>query len=189
MRLDTPRVQPLSEDQWSDEVREILTGAQVGGRGRRPANIFTTLARHPKLLRRWLVFGNHVLFKSTLPARERELAILRVGWLCRSAYEFGQHTVIGRQAGLDDGEIRRVTLGPQAPGWSPDDATLLRAVDELHADSFVSDATWSALARRWSVEQILDLLFAVGQYRLVSGVLNSLGVQLDAGVPGFPDHE
>jgi alkylhydroperoxidase family enzyme len=185
MRLDSPRLSPLPEDQWSDEVREILGGVNVGGRGR-PANIFTTLARHPKLLRRWLVFGNHVLFKSTLPPRERELAILRVGWLCRSEYEFGQHTLIGEQVGLAGEEIRRVTQGPDAPGWSEDDATLLRAVDELHADSFVSDATWNALARRWNTEQILDLLFAVGQYRLVSGVLNSLGVQLDAGVPRFP---
>jgi alkylhydroperoxidase family enzyme len=185
MRLDSPRLSPLPEDQWSDEGREILGGVNVGGRGR-PANIFTTLARHPKLLRRWLVFGNHVLFKSTLPPRERELAILRVGWLCRSEYEFGQHTLIGEQVGLAGEEIRRVTQGPDAPGWSEDDAALLRAVDELHADSFVSDATWNALARRWNTEQILDLLFAVGQYRLVSGVLNSLGVQLDPGVPGFP---
>jgi alkylhydroperoxidase family enzyme len=185
MRLDMPRLLPLPEDQWSDEVREILGGVNVGARGR-PANIFTTLARHPKLLRRWLVFGNHVLFKSTLPARERELAILRVGWLSRSAYEFGQHTVIGRQAGLTDEEIRRVTLGPDAAGWSADDAVLLRAVDELHEDSFVCEATWNALARRFTTEQVLDLLFAVGQYRLVSGVLNTLGVQLDEGVPGWP---
>jgi alkylhydroperoxidase family enzyme len=185
MRLDTPRLPPLPEDLWSDEVREILGGVNVGT-SERPANIFTTLARHPKLLRRWLVFGNHVLFKSTLPARERELAILRVGWLCRSAYEFGQHTLIGGRAGLSEEEIRRVTRGPEAPGWSADDATLLRAVDELHEDSFVCNATWRALAKRWTEEQLLDLLFAVGQYRLVSGVLNSLGVQLDDGVPGWP---
>jgi alkylhydroperoxidase family enzyme len=187
MRNDRrPRLPPLAEAEWSEEVRETLSGLRVGGRGR-PANIFATLARHPKLLRRWLVFANHVLFKSTLPPRERELAILRVGWLCRAPYELAQHAEIGRQCGLSDEEIRRVTKGAEAPGWSAGDAAILRAVDELHADSCVSDETWKALAARWSEEQLLDLLFAVGQYRLVSSVLNTLGVQLDEGVPPFPD--
>jgi alkylhydroperoxidase family enzyme len=149
-------------------------------------NIFRTLAHHPKLLKRWTVFGNHVLFKSTLPPRERELIILRIGWLCRSEYEFGQHTRIGRQAGLTEEEICRIAIGPDAKGWSESDADLLRATDELHHDSRVSDATWKRLAARWNTQQMLDILFAVGQYTLVSMVLNSAGVQLDPGVDGFP---
>jgi 4-carboxymuconolactone decarboxylase len=185
MRLEKPRVPPLPRDEWSDEVKELLGAALPGGRA--PLNIFTTLAHHPKLMKRWLVFGSHVLGKSTLPPRERELVILRVGWLCRAAYEFGQHTSIGRDSGLGDDEIRRVTDGPDAPGWDAFDRTLLRATDELHGDAFLSDATWAALAERYSTQQILDLIFAVGQYQLVSMALNSLGVQLDPGVPGFPD--
>ncbi len=185
MRLSEPRVQPLAAADLSDETLKSLgrrrdTEAPV-------LNIFTTLAHHPKLLKRWLVFGNHVLSKSTLPARERELAILRIGWLCRSEYEFGQHTVIGKDCGLSDEEIRRTTEGPDAAGWSEFDALLLRAVDELHADAFVSDASWKALSGHFSTEQLMDLVFAVGQYNLVSMALNTLGVQLDEGVPGFPD--
>lgn len=184
MRLDTPRVAPLPESEWDDEVRGLLAGTGLGGG--RPLHIFTTLAHHPKLLKRWLVFGSHLLAKSTLPARERELAILRVGWLCRAEYEWGQHVLIARGSGLSEEEIERVARGPDAPGWDAFDATLLRAVDELHADAFVGDATWRALAARYDVRQLLDFVFTVGQYTLVSMALNTLGVQRDPGVPGFP---
>lgn len=181
-RLKQPRVAPLPEAQWDEEAREVLGPM----RGLGPLlNIFATLAHHPKLLKRWLVFGNHVLAKSTLPPRERELVILRIGWLCRAEYEWGQHVVIGKQTGLTDEEIRRIQEGPDAAGWAPFDATLLRATDELHADAFLSDATWKALAERYDTQQIIDLIFAIGQYNLVSMALNSLGVQLEAGMKGF----
>ena len=183
-RLTTPRVPPLDESQWSDEVRELLDGLmRAGGR---VLNIFGTLAHHPGLMKRWLVFGNHVLGKNTLSPRDRELAILRIGWLCRSEYEWGQHVVIGRGAGISDEEILRVAEGPDAPGWSEGDAVLLRAVDELHDDAMIGDATWKALSDRYDTQQLLDLVFTVGQYNLVSMALNTLGVQLDEGIEGFP---
>ena len=106
-----PRVQPLPREQWDDETVALL-GEQ------RPLNIFATLAHHPKLMKRWMVFGNHVLAKSTLPARDRELLILRTGWLCSAPYEWGQHVAIGRSAGLTDEEIVRLSQGLDAPGWT-----------------------------------------------------------------------
>jgi alkylhydroperoxidase family enzyme len=183
MRPSEPRVVPLPESEWPDEARELLAGLRAGGR---VLNIFATLAHHPKLLRRWVVFGNHVLGKSRLSPRDRELLILRIGWLCRSEYEWGQHAAISRAIGLSDEEIRRVADGPDAPGWDPFEATLLRAVDELHADARIGDATWKALCERYDVQQCMDLVFTVGQYNLVSMALNTFGVQLDAGVEGFP---
>ena len=183
MRLTEPRVQPLEESQWNDEVRELLRRNERNGR---IDNIHRTLANHPKLMKRWNVFGNHVLFKTTLPARERELLILRVGWLCKAEYEWGQHAVIGKEAGLTDAEIERVTEGPDASGWDAFDAALLRAADELHRDAFLSDETWQALGARYDTQQLLDVVFTVGQYHLVSMALNTLGVQLDEGLRGFP---
>jgi 4-carboxymuconolactone decarboxylase len=180
MRLEKPRVEPLAPEEMDPDTRARFGDGPL-------LNIFRTLAHHPKLLKRWLVFGNHVLAKSSLPVRERELVILRVGWRCRAEYEFGQHTLIARQSGLSDAEIERVTLGPDAPGWSELDRVLLRATDELLDDAFVSDASWQALSAHYSTEQLIDLVFLVGQYNLVSMALNSLGVQLDAGVPGFPE--
>src|SRR5262245_5650221 len=184
-RLSTPRVAPLTDAELDPETRALLGAATDGVRHAPILNIFGTLAHHPKLMKRWLVFGNHVLAKSTLPPRDRELAILRVGWLCRAEYEWGQHVLIARGSGVSDAEIERVAAGPDAAGWSAKDAALLRAVDELHADQFIGDAAWAALSRHYDVQQRVDLIFAVGQYTLVSMALNTLGVQLDAGVPGF----
>jgi alkylhydroperoxidase family enzyme len=175
-----PRVEPTVEEDWDDETRRLLD--RVGR-----LNVFTTIAHHPKLLKRWLVFGAHVLAKSSLPARERELVILRVGWRCASPYEFGQHTLIGREVGLTDGEIRRLTEPNADDTWSPRDAALIAAVDELVAGQRVSDDTWAALSLDWSTEQLLDVVFAVGQYVMTCMALNTFGVQLDEGVPGFPD--
>jgi len=182
MHLTEPRIKPLPQSEWNDETRELMESLRRDGH---VYNIFTTLARHPQLLKRWLVFGGHVLSKSTLPAREREIAILRMGWFCRAEYEFGHHVAIGKQAGLSDQDIKRITEGPEAPGLDPFEATLIRAVDELHANTFIGDANWKALAERYSTEQLLDFLFAAGQYKLVSMVLNSVGVQLEEGFEGF----
>jgi 4-carboxymuconolactone decarboxylase len=175
MRLPRPRIEPLPPAEWSDEQRELLTR----GNPPRVLNIFSTLIRHADLYRRWIPFGNHVLFKSSLAPREREIAILRVGWLCSSGYEFHQHTRIGKTAGLDDVAIERIKAGPGAAGWSAREAALLRAVDELHAAQFISDATWQELSSHFDTRQLIDLVFAVGQYTMVSMALNSFGVQIE----------
>ena len=182
MRLDKPRVSPLPESDWDPSVADRLRGA-----GPNPPNNMRTLAHHPELYKRWSVFGNHIFTKSTLPARERELTMLRIGWRCGSAYEFGQHTLIGLRCGVTDDEIRRLVQAPDAPGWSDFDRALIVGVDELHDDSFLSDATWAALSAKYSTQQMMDFVFTVGQYTLVSMALNTFGVQLDDGVPGFPE--
>jgi len=185
MRLTEPRVAPLADSELDGEARALIDGMRdLGGEA---ANIFRTLARHPKLLKRWLVFGNHILAKSTLDPREREIAILRVGYRCRSIYEWTQHVRIGRQTGLSDAEIARIGAGPDAAGWSEFDAAILRATDELHDDAMIGDATWKQLSERYSTEQIMDLIFTVGQYHTVSMALNSLGVQTEHGDAPFPD--
>ena len=180
MRMDTPRVEPLLEEELDPETRARLGEGPVLG-------IFRTLGRYPGLMKRWLVFGNHVLAKSTLDPRQREMLILRVGWLCRAGYEWGQHVLIGRAAGLSDEEIDRIADGADAEGWSPIERSLLRAADELHGDAFITDSTWQALAEELSLEQLMDLIFTVGQYNLVSMALNTLGVQPEPGLPRLPE--
>lgn len=182
MKLDAPRLKPIPQADWSDEVQKILRPNVEQGS---VFNIFKTLAHHPDLLRRWLVFGNHVLFKSTLPPRERELVILRIGWLCEAEYEWAQHVKIGKDAGLTNVEIERIKAGPNARGWNEPDTLLLRATDELRRDAFISDATWKGLIAHFDTKQLMDVVFAVGQYNLVSMALNTLGVQLDDGLDGF----
>jgi alkylhydroperoxidase family enzyme len=174
MRMSRPRVPPLADHELDDTQRELLSAGRTS-----ELNIFRTLVRYPELYRSWMRFGNHVLAKSSLDPRERELLILRIGHLCDSGYEFHQHTAIGKRVGLTDQEIAMVRVGPDAPGWSDFDRVLLTAVDELHGDACLSDATWAALGTRYDTKQLLDLIFAVGQYNLVSMALNSLGVQIE----------
>lgn len=166
----TPRVAPLPQSEWSDEQKEMLGGAP-------PLNIFATLVRHPKLLKRWRVFGGHILRKSSLPERERELLILRTGYRCRSAYEFHQHTSIGLGAGLTQEEIDRVK--EEHGSWGQLDGLLVKAVDELVQEHRMSDDTWAALRGQLSEKQMIDLIFTVGQYTLVSMALNTLGIQIE----------
>ncbi len=150
-------------------------------------NIFATLANHPDLARRWFVFANHVLAKSTLSPRVRELAILRVGWRCGSEYEWGQHVLIARKLGFGDDEIARLKTEEIGPEWTPEEACILRATDELHTQQTISDLVWDQLCEQYDLQQRMDLVFAVGQYTLVSMALNTFGVVRDDGVPGFAE--
>ena len=181
-RPDQPRIMPVAE--VSDELAEILSGAlQLDGT---PLNIFGVLGHHPKLLKRFNLLGGFILNKGLLPERERELVILRIGWNARAEYEFGQHTAIGEQCGLTSYEIAALTHDPGAHDWSADDLALIAMADDLCEDDCVSDASWAALATRWSDAELVELLITAGFYRMVSGFLNSTGVRLDDGVPGFP---
>jgi 4-carboxymuconolactone decarboxylase len=182
MRTSEPRLHPRPPADWDDDTREVMTRVEQDGR---VMNIYRTLAHHPKLFKRWSVFGTHVLYRSTLPPRERELIILRTGWLCKSEYEWSQHAVIGKASGLTDEEIARVMAGTEAQGWSDNDIALLKATDELLLDSFISDKTWAVLSATYDTRQLIDIIFTVGQYKLVSMALNTLGVQLEEGQTGF----
>ena len=162
-----PRILPLP-DEGADRAR---------------LNIFGTLARNPALYKAFLSLGGHLLTAGELPAREREIVILRTGCRSESEYEFAQHRAIGREAGLTDTEIEWLA-GDGA--WSQDDAALVAMVDELVDDNMVSEETWQRLTRRWSETQLLELLVLCGFYRLVSGLLNSIGVAIEPGTPGWP---
>jgi 4-carboxymuconolactone decarboxylase len=185
VRLKEPRIAPLPESEWTAEQRKIIEFRMTTRDGNIP-NLYPTLVRNPKMAERFFTFAGYILRDSTLPPREREILILRTGWLCQSAYEFGQHTLLGKAVGLTDEEILRITKGADAPGWDPFDATLIRAADELHSDAFISDATWNALAKRYNENQLMDLVLTVGDYNMISMYLNTMGVQLETGRPGFP---
>jgi alkylhydroperoxidase family enzyme len=91
-------------------------------------------------------------------------------------------------SGLTHDEIERVADGPDAAGWSAEDAALLRAADELHADSRIGDETWAALAGRYDEQQLIEVCMVVGQYHLVAFTLSSLGVQREDGsLPAMPE--
>ncbi len=183
MRLTSPRIQPVSDAELTDDQKE-----QLEPFGDRVLNIFRTLVRAPKAMRGFMGWGNYVLSRrNALPAREREIVILRIGYLCKSGYEWTQHVAIGKREGLTDEEIARIKAGPDASGWSEADRALMQAADELHHDQFITDATWAALGAHFTEKQCMDVVFTAGQYTQVSMMLNTFGVQLDAGQTLDPD--
>jgi 4-carboxymuconolactone decarboxylase len=176
----TPRISMRDLSALAGEDAETARKNRMGGRD---LNIFRVLMNHPQLTRRWAVFAAHVLHKQTLPPRERELLILRIGWLNQAEYEWAQHVEIAKRSGISEAEIERVKKGPDA-GWPVFEAALLQAADDLHDNSVVSDQTWKILAGKLSTQQMMDVVFTIGQYNLVSWALNSFGVPLDDFLPG-----
>lgn len=191
---DAPRIAPLPAAEWPAAMREAL-GALVPPNPRHPLperrddrpkgmNLLGTLARHPELTRAYHTFNGHVLFASSLSVRQRELLVLRVAHVRGAAYEWHQHVVLALDAGFSPDEVERVKEGPDAGGWSPAEAALLRAVDELVADACISDPTWAALAAELDTRQLMDLVFTVGAYDLLAMAMRSFRVQLDADLTG-----
>jgi alkylhydroperoxidase family enzyme len=125
------------------------------------------------------MFNGHVLFASTLSARQRELLVLRVATLRRSRYEWAQHVLLAGDAGLTGEEVARIAEGPDAPGWSTLERAMLAGVDELVGDGEVADATWTVLARELDERQLMDLVFTVGAYEVVAMAFRSFGIELD----------
>jgi 4-carboxymuconolactone decarboxylase len=166
------RIQPLPYAEWDVEALSVLSP----GRKLPPNNVLGLLARHPALARAFLTFNAHLLTASTLPARTRELAILRIAWRRRCRYEWAQHVQIARRAGITDEEIAGIRAGA---------ATLIsRAVDELDDDSCLSEETYRALAAELDDRQLMDLVFTIGTYGLLAVAFNTFGVELE---PGLPD--
>jgi alkylhydroperoxidase family enzyme len=185
MRISKPRIAPLADAEASEEQLAVLAPFIARGAA---YNIFRTMARHPRALDRFLKWGNYILSQeNTLSARTRELAILRVGFNCVAGYEWAQHAVIGRRAGLSSDEIERIKTGPEALGWSEEDRAVLAACDALTGNFFIPDEHWSALTRHLREEQCMDLVYTVGQYTQVSMLLNSFGVQPDRDLVIDPD--
>jgi alkylhydroperoxidase family enzyme len=184
LRPRSPRIAPLVD--LTEELQTIMGGG-INSPAGTPLNIFGTIAHHPKLLKRFMNYAGLFLNKGLLPAREREIVILRVGWNCQSVYEFGQHTIIGQRVGLSLSEIDALTKESNAHKWSNRDSALIAMSDELCADNCVSEATWKLLVTDWKEDELIELVMVAGTYRLVSGFLNTMGVELDADTPGWPE--
>lgn len=184
-KLTNPRIAPL-EGEWHKSLSQEYNIFKNFSDDK-IINIFKTIARHPKLMKNWLSFFSYILNTSRLPKRDMEITILRIGWLCQSEYEWAQHAISAKNIGLTEEEIVRITKDPDAEGWSEFEQTLIRSVDELHNNVFISDDTWKILSEKYDNKKLMDLIFTVGQYNLISMFLNSIGVQIEEGKKGFPE--
>jgi alkylhydroperoxidase family enzyme len=147
--------------------------------------IVRTMLRHAELFALHTDVGLQLLARGALSLRDRELAVLRIAWLCQAPYEWGEHVLVAKRFGLTSDDIARVIDGPDAAGLDENDCAILRAVDELHGDAMISDATWGTLARRLDERQLIELPIIVGQYQTVAYYQNSLRLRLHAGNLGL----
>lgn len=179
-----PRIRPLNREEIEPSLLE-LSAFQRSGQPT-PFNIYRTLAYHPAMVRQWLGFADALRFAATLSARDRELLILRTGVNCKCEYEWGQHVPYARSGGVTDEELRALLDPIDQHPWANRDEVLLRAADELHAQSQISDETWARLVDEFDSKGLIEVVMLVGQYHLVSYVLNGFRVQRDEGLAPFP---
>jgi alkylhydroperoxidase family enzyme len=137
------------------------------------------------LLQKFKPLSSHFLSAGTLPPRDREIAILRIAWLCQAPYPWGEHCAIGKKVGLTSEEIERITIGSSAEGWSDHERALLRAAEELRADAMVSDETWNTLSKKFDASRLLELVVMIGQYQTLGGLMNSVRLRLTPNNPGL----
>ncbi|MDO8330627.1 MAG: carboxymuconolactone decarboxylase family protein [Fluviicoccus sp.] len=148
------------------------------------ANLWLLMMKNPRIMRGMLSFASTMMPFGELDRRDTELCILRVGWNCRARYEWGQHVDIGMRAGLTAEEIAGISRGPEAEGWDQRQAALLQACDEMHKERMISDSTWKMLNAHFSERLLLEILMLIGFYEGLAGVLNSVGIPLDAALEG-----
>lgn len=211
---DEPRIHPLEVDELTDDLLQIITrmiqvNLAIGSRDQEmldeliavpepntaPADLSTLLAnlpeivrtmlRHPELFARQTDMGIQLLGQGALSGRDRELAVLRIGWLCQAPYEWGEHVHVAKKVGITSAEIERITAGSAAPGWCEHEQAILRAVEELYENAIISDATWATLAKRLDERQLIELPIVIGQYQTVAYYQNSLRLRLHDGNLGL----
>lgn len=190
-RRDVARLEPVPRDEWSAEFYEAMTAMASpaprpqpsppadDGQQARGSHVLGLFANHPALAKAYFTFNGHILYRSSIGGRQRELAILRVAAVRDAEYEWAQHVQIGRDEGLTDDEIDRIASGVTADGWSTLDAAVLAAVDELLASARISDTTWAELSAQLDSHQLIDLVFTVGAYELLAMAFNTFQLQLE----------
>lgn len=182
-----PRIAAIPNDEIDEDARALVRNIRASvGAGDIPImpEYMRTMLKHRELFQRQMELGT-ALFLGKIPPRDRELAVLRCGWLCQAPYEWGEHVNIAKRYGVSDEEVARMVKGSDAPGWSEHDAAVIRGVEELIGNQALSDATWNVLAHSWSEEQLIEYLVMVGQYVATALLQNSLRIRLQDGNIGL----
>ncbi len=180
MTLPLPRIAPLADEEMTEAHKEVLAHS-IKNRPYVP-NVSRTLARNPRMYKRLQAYLAYIM-DSNLSGRDREILILRIGWLCRSDYEWTQHSRLALKLKvLSEEDLEAIKVGAEAPGWTPAEQLLITATDEQYRDQVISDTTWQALAESYDELQMMDIVITIGQYWMFSAMLRSFGVQIEDNV-------
>lgn len=177
------RLTPLTPQTSTRAQRLLMRVVNKVGR-LEASNLFLMLMRNFRLFWNWLMFAKCLMPYGRIARRDTELVILRVGWNCRSRYEWGQHVDIGLRSGVSAEDIARIPLGAEAPGWEPHLKALMQACDEFHHDRMIGEASWGVLEAHYGPRLLLEVVMLIGHYEMLAGVLNSTGLPLDTRLEG-----
>ena len=184
---EAPRIEPLGAEEMDEESRELVRAIRASA-GAADVNqlseFMRTMIKHPALFRLQMEMGN-MLYNGKIPQRERELAILRNAWICRAPFEWGQHVIIAHRIGITGDEIERARIGSAAGGWSRHEGAVIKAVEELHGNTAISQETWDLLAETWDEPQLIEFCQMIGQYVTTAFVQNSIRARLEDGNAGL----
>jgi 4-carboxymuconolactone decarboxylase len=174
------RIPPLPREEWTDEARNVFSfwgepGAWENG-SKVPKEM--VMAQHPKLAIAFHTFGKHILLDSCVPERPREILVLHTACRLNGQYAWHFHVGYALQAGMTVEEVAAIRDGPDSPVWQgkEDDIACLRAVDELLDTARISDETWAALARFLDQRQLMEVVFTIGAYAMLSWSVNAFGI-------------
>lgn len=183
----TPRILPLAPDEMSGEAKELASRllSAFGLPMDEIPKVMATMIRHPVLYSAQLDYFTKRTGALISPARMREIAILRMSWLCQSPYLWGEHVKLGKQAGLTSEEIERITRGAAEAGWTELETALISAVDELREQANIGDANWEVLAANFSEAELIELLILIGDHQEAASIYNALRLELMPGNPGL----
>jgi 4-carboxymuconolactone decarboxylase len=179
LQPDPPaRLPQIRDDQFTDETRAFF-GQWVGGIFSNAENnpVLRTFAHHPALANAFSPLNIHLLSENTLPVKLRQIAIMRTAWITRATYMWSSHLNTSKVCGLSDEMYGPIQRGADDPYFTPFEATVIRATEELVNDRRIGDANWRALMAEWDEKQMLDFLFTVGCYAMIAGVMRSTGAE------------
>lgn len=188
MSKSKPRIPFIARDEWTDEAIEVFTSMERDEAGKERArkegskmNIIKVLAHYPRAVLPYLEM-NKVLFDLKFSMRIREIAVLRLSHLSNSEYEWFQHVEIGKRAGLTDADIEAIKAGKPADDWEEIDGLVMKAVDELETSNTISDALWEKLTSHFDRDQMFELLFVIGAYKMTAWILNAMKIPVEGSI-------
>jgi 4-carboxymuconolactone decarboxylase len=173
-----PRIPLVSRDAYTPDQAVLASGRDI-------YNMTRMLLQHPDFYRVFVPYVDKLMSRSLLPHRDREILILRTLVLCDESYEEHHHVRIARTLGLSAAEVEAAKAG-QGASLGAFDRMLVRAAEELVNDRCLSDHAWSELAKTYDVEQMIEVVFLVGAFTMLSMATNSFGMPLDDDASTIP---
>jgi 4-carboxymuconolactone decarboxylase len=172
------RMPPVRDEELGAEARAFFaqwTGGIFKDADTNP--VLRTFAHHPALAEAFSPLNVHLLSTNTLPVKLRQIAIMRTAWITGAVYMWSSHLNTSMRCGLSPDMFGPIQRGPEDPWFTPLEATVMRATDELVRDHRIGEASWQALMAEWDNRQMLDFLFTVGCYAMTAMVMKSTGAE------------